>query len=278
MSPRWRVIDTGAMGPFANMAFDEALLRSYRHNSSQPTLRIYGWRGPCLSLGYSQDPDDVLDIGLCRERSVPFVRRITGGGIILHGNELTYSLVCSREDLGIQSQVEASYKAISSFLISFYGSLGIDAAFARDISAGERLGASSALCFAAKEKYDIVVDGKKMGGSAQKRSRDVIFQHGSIPLNFNAGQASSFLRSKATGKNECFATCLEELLGIELKVSRLSQLLMNVFVRSFNVDISQGDLSDKEKDMFTRLKKYKYESNEWNYKRMDKTAKATIEI
>jgi len=258
------------MDPFANMALDETLLRSYREKSSQPTLRIYGWREPSLSLGYSQDLAGELDVELCKARSVPIVRRITGGGIILHANELTYSLVCSKEDLGIRSQVEASYKVISSFLISFYAALGIDAAFACDISSDDNLGTPSAICFASKEKYDIVVGDKKIGGSAQKRSKDVIFQHGSIPLNFNAGSASSYMRTKSTDNIEDSATSLEEILGLELKVSMLSRLLRIAFIRSFNLEVREGGLSKMEEAIFNELKTNKYETSDWNYCRKDK--------
>ncbi len=270
MTSHWRIIDTGAMDPFSNMALDETLLKSYEENPSRPTFRIYGWSKPGLSFGYSQDPSDELDLDICKARSVPVVRRITGGGIILHGNEITYSLVCSKEDLGIRSQVEASYKVISSFLISFYAALGIDARFACDIPSEEKLGIPSTICFAAKEKYDIIVYDKKIGGSAQKRSRDTIFQHGSIPLNFGAGYASSFLRTRPSGKPENGATSLEEILGLELKISKLSQLLRTAFVRSFNIEVSDGSLSQGEKALFSRLKNGKYETAAWNFLRRDK--------
>ena len=271
MSPRWRIIDTGAMDPVANMALDETLYRSYQRNPSKPTFRIYGWSTPSLSVGYSQDPDEDLDIELCRKRSVPFVRRITGGGIILHGNEITYSLVSSKEDLGIKSQVEASYRVISSFLISFYAAMGIDARFACDISPHEELGRSSAVCFAAKEKYDIVVDGIKIGGSAQKRSKEMIFQHGSIPLNFLAGRASSFTRANRPRKDDdSSATCLEELLGLEIKSSRLSHLLKTAFVKTFNLDYEETALSEEEDSLFAGLKAAKYETQDWNYHRVDR--------
>ncbi len=269
MSARWRIIDTGALDPFANMALDEALLRGYQRYNSPPTLRIYGWKYPSLSLGFSQDPARDLDIEFCRKRSIPFVRRITGGGIILHGNELTYSLVCSKEDLGIPARVLSSYKIICSFLISFYKALGIEAEFACDDPDYESSGELSALCFAAKEKYDIVSSGRKIGGNAQKRSRGVIFQHGSIPFRFEAETASSFLRSKAPAGSEYEAACLEDMLGPHVSVPELSRTFTRAFEGSFKVKTEALRLSGAEEALFRDLKALKYESVDWNYNRVD---------
>ena len=271
MSARWRIIDTGALDPFANMAFDETLLRGYQRYNSPPTLRIYGWKYPSLTLGFSQDPTRDLDIESCRKRSMPFVRRITGGGIVLHGNELTYSLVCSKEDLGIPARVLSSYKIICSFLISFYKKLGIEAEFACDDPEYESSGESSALCFFGKEKYDIVTGGRKIGGSAQKRSRGVIFQHGSIPFRFEKETASSFLRSKTPCVGEEETTCLEDMLGPYVSAPELSSTFTKAFAESFKVETEAHQLSDAEEAIFRDLKVLKYESVDWNYNRVDMT-------
>jgi len=270
MNAFWRIIDTGALDPAANMAFDEAILQGYQRHSSPPTLRIYGWKEPGLSLGYSQDPSEELDVGLCRRRSMPFVRRITGGGIILHGNELTYSLVCSKADLNIPARILSSYKIVSSFLIAFYNALGIKAKFACDTARDEALSLPSTLCFAAKEKYDIVSDGRKIGGSAQKRTRGVIFQHGSVPFNFDKGRASSFLRVKSPGSGEYDAACLEEILGRDVSAADVSRIMIKAFMESFDVKIKACGLSGAEEECFTKLKAVKYESPDWNFNRIDR--------
>ncbi len=269
MNARWRVINTGALDPFANMALDEAILRGYERHSSPPTLRIYGWKYPSLTFGYSQNPARDLDIEFCRKRSMPFVRRITGGGIILHGKELTYSLVCSKDDLGIPARVVSSYKIICSFLISFYKKLGIKAEFACDDPKYESPEELSTLCFAAKEKYDIVASGRKIGGNAQKRSQGVIFQHGSIPFRFETETASSFLRSKAPGAGEYRATCLEDMLGPYISAPELSRTFTKAFAESFKVETEALRLSDTEEAIFRKLKTLKYESVDWNYNRVD---------
>ncbi|MCX5678419.1 MAG: lipoate--protein ligase family protein [Candidatus Omnitrophica bacterium] len=270
MSVSWRIIDTGPMDPAANMAFDEAILQGYQCHSSPPTLRIYGWKNPGLSLGYSQDPEQELDIEFCRKVSMPFVRRITGGGIILHGNELTYSLVCSKSDLSIPAHVLSSYKIISSFLIAFYNALGIKARFACDVVKNETLSEPSAICFAAKEKYDIVSGGRKIGGSAQKRTRGVIFQHGSIPFNFDRGRALSFSRAELPRGSEYDAVCLEEVLGRGVNAADMSKVMIRAFTESFDIRAEVGGLSSAEEECFSKLKTMKYESSDWNFNRIDR--------
>lgn len=245
MKSCWRIIDTGPADAFTNMAFDETLLRSYSIHSSSPTFRVYGWEPAALSLGYSQVARETLGA----EAPDLFVRRITGGGIIRHGNELTYSLVCAKEDLGIPERVVSSYRIICSFLIEFYKRLGLDAAFACDVAApGEKFGVPSAFCFDSKEKYDIVIGGRKMGGSAQKRSSSVIFQHGSIPFDQ-----------------------LEELLGRAVKATELSKVLIESFTTTFGLMAEKGRLSAAEESIFLDLKTRKYQSREWNFDRIDTT-------
>jgi lipoyl(octanoyl) transferase len=272
MSARFRIIDTGACDPYSNMAFDETLLHGYTQLDSPPTLRIYGWKTPSLSLGFSQDPEQVLDIEYCRQNAVPFVRRITGGGIIYHANELTYSLVCSKSDLGIPSRVVSSYKTICSFLINFYGTLGLAARFACDMSGDDRLGAPHALCFASKEKYDIVIDGKKIGGNAQKRSGQAIFQHGSIPVRIQDTASATSLSDETKTAGMSRATCLGDILTKVPSREKLSELLADSFTKTFGLKADHGRLSAEEEKVFAGLKRSKYETDEWNLYRQDNFA------
>lgn len=242
------------------MAFDETLLRSYAASLSGPTFRVYGWKDAAVSLGYSQDPAECLEVVKTRTPSMAFVRRITGGGIIVHGDELTYSMAFSKKDLAIPERVVSSYKTISSFLITFYKMLDIDAAFACDVSGPERLGVPSALCFASKEKYDIVSGTKKIGGSAQKRSGGLVFQHGSIPIS---------IRAEGSLPAVSGATSISELLGESRDAKELRCLLVEAFRTTFNLDAEYGCLSDTEEEMFHMLKTRKYESDAWNYRRVD---------
>ena len=159
------------------MALDEALAESVRAGGL-PFLRFYFWEPATLSLGRFQN----LQSGLTDEaRDLPLVRRPTGGGGIWHADELTYSLGCVQDDLGVTG-VKASFELLCGFLVQAWRSLGWNASFAKDAASDRSvLGAFTPACFAGQEEYDILVAGKKLGGNAQRRDRTSIFQHGSLP-------------------------------------------------------------------------------------------------
>jgi lipoate-protein ligase A len=140
----WRlVLDQPGPGALV-MARDEALLSEV---ASGPVLRLYGWENWTLSLGRFQKPEKDLLPGFLSNPSFPMVRRMTGGGAILHGQELTYSLVCRQEDLGTKD-VKASFELLCQFLILFYKKLGLEAEFAvRTGIPQEQLGQKTAFCF-----------------------------------------------------------------------------------------------------------------------------------
>ena len=127
MKTDWRLVDTGPLSGPANMAIDEALLDAFDPGRSAPVLRLYGWRPPALSLGRFQDPPSVLDLDRCRADGVPVVRRITGGGVIYHADELTYAIVCAPHHLPAASTIKETFRHLTGFLLAFYRSLGLDA-------------------------------------------------------------------------------------------------------------------------------------------------------
>ena len=266
MTRDWRFIRTEPLDPYSNMAIDEAILAGYLKNST-PTFRIYSWKIPSLSFGSAQKPEDDLDLEECARRGVPFVRRITGGGAILHDDELTYSLVCSKEDITGGETILGSFRAICSFLINFYKKLELEPKFAiEDRAPGDKLGVPSAFCFAAKEKYDIVVGAKKLGGNAQKRTREAIFQHGSIPIRFDMEKSAPLFKKRPANNG---ITCLAELVSDKLDRKNLVELLKKSFEESLGVNLVESGLTPEEEEIFHRLKSEKYSSDEWNLDRRE---------
>jgi lipoate-protein ligase A len=114
------------------MAVDEALLACFDPAVSAPVLRLYGWHPPAFSLGRFQDAGQVLDLEKCRETGIPVVRRITGGGVIYHADELTYSLVCAPRQVPPARSVKDSFRVLTSFLLRLYEKLGLTARYALD--------------------------------------------------------------------------------------------------------------------------------------------------
>ena len=194
---RWRILEHDPAGGAWNMAVDEALLSSVEEN---PVFRIYGWNEWTLSLGRFQDPEGDLLPAFLADPSFPVVRRMTGGGAILHGGELTYSLVLHQDDLGT-GDVKESFRLLCGFLHRFYRKLGLESLFAGDAAAlitgtygsvespgvtgvdgpidGRRvsgaaqppaLGLKTPFCYAGREIYDVVIRGMAHSDGAMPAS------------------------------------------------------------------------------------------------------------
>jgi len=235
------------------MAIDEAIYEAFREGRVGPTLRIYGWSPPGISLGYFQDIDSVLDIEQCSRHNMLFVRRITGGEAIFHDKEVTYSLVCSPEDLILPKSVKQSFKVLTGFLINAYRELGLDARFFCDSDRHFSDTESTGFCFATSEAYDVCVNGKKLGGNAQKRSRSVIFQHGSIPLDLDFDHASRFFKEDLSPLKKS-VTALNDLVGRAVPFEEIQERLIESFKRTFQVEVTREDLSgDEVASMFHRM-------------------------
>jgi lipoate-protein ligase A len=259
-SKEWRLILDGKLNGYYNMAVDEALIRHYPGRNI-PTLRIYGWAKPFLSLGYNQQAGKVLE-DLC---PMPFVRRITGGSAILHGREITYSITCSQKDLALPKKVKDSYRMLCSFLKHFYSRLGLKAAFACEVL-DEPLGGCGAFCFSSSQHFDLVIQGRKIGGNAQRRSQGVIFQHGSIPQELDVAGIQRSIKN--TGSIRQKATCLNELLGRDTYFYSLSLLLSRSFQESFGVVFACQGLSGAERDTASVFLD-KYRASGWNVHRRE---------
>jgi lipoate-protein ligase A len=168
-----------ADGP-ANMALDEVLLDAVADNPSAGVLRFYGWSVPTLSLGYFQSlAEAAREPRWC---DVPLVRRPTGGGAIWHDRELTYALVVPRHHR-LARQPDDLYRAVHQAIAAVLGDLGLAARLRGSEPAGALRQTRPFLCFTDHDPHDIVVRGRKIVGSAQRRRKGAVLQHGSIVLS-----------------------------------------------------------------------------------------------
>ncbi|MFH1692155.1 MAG: biotin/lipoate A/B protein ligase family protein [Candidatus Omnitrophota bacterium] len=267
-----RFINSGACDGTTNMAVDEALLNTYQKNLSSPILRIYGWSKPSFSFGYSQNPKELFNLDLCKEKNIPLVRRPTGGGIIFHNDELTYSIVLSTSDLEVKLNVKGTLRYMTSFLIRVYRDLGKNASFSIETNtaaaATTTIAGIADLCFARSEEYDIVIDGKKIGGNAQKRKKHLVLQHGSIPFSFEKEKIAPFLKNK-TLLNNVNTTCINEISKGRASFTQLSDIIKNAFSAHFSTTLKESSLSEKERIAAEQLKQEKYNQAQWNLYRQD---------
>jgi lipoyl(octanoyl) transferase len=255
---KWRLIRSGACDAYANMAADEALLESFIQRGGGRCLRVYSWSPEAFTLGRYEDAAPFKEITR-RNRSIDFTRRLTGGGLIFHSGDISYSVTCPYADLEISS-VRESVELISSFLIKAYGYLGIKAAFSGPGTKRNRR--EPWFCSGHKERHDIAVCGKKIGGNAQKHKKRFLLQHGSIPLGARAWPAGSV------------GTSLEEILGYAPSREAVENHLIRAFRETFRIDFEKTGLTREEQALARRLAEEKYKNEEWIYG--GKTVKETI--
>lgn len=259
----WRYIDSDISPGPLNMAIDEALLCLFDPEGSGPVLRTYGWEPAALSLGRFQKSGEALDLNRCRSNAVSVVRRVSGGGTIYHADELTYCIVCSPEQIPSAASVKDSFRVLTGFLIDFYRTLGLNARYAVDTATdAERLGMRTAFCFAGKETFDILIDGKKIGGNAQRRRKNVIFQHGSIPIINRAKSGLQYMNDRSPGYAENTVSLSD--CGVSVDYTQLKRMFVAAFRRHMGVETRLGCLSQEEQCMSQELLLKKYTSDRWN--------------
>lgn len=225
-----------------NMALDKSIFTRYL-NEGIPVLRVYAWEAPSFTYGVSQQPEAEIDLAACSSDGVQIAQRMTGGGVLFHHREITYSFVCSKGDIGEASDVFVSYRRSCAFLTHFYKSLGLNPFFAVESADFRDHCAAHQLCSASREKYDILLNGRKIGGNAQKRSRQAIFQHGSIPFEIDWDLARRYLPGLPAGISS-LVTTLNQELSCSLTKEVLEDKLINSFAQAFGVSfIEEKELS-----------------------------------
>ncbi len=181
---RWRLLLTGARPGAWNMACDTAVLAAVEGGESPPTLRLYGWSPPAVSLGRHQPDPDPRAAARLAARGVDWVRRPTGGRAVWHGppaQELTYSVVAPQDDPALAGGLAAACRRIHQGVAAGLARLGVEAELAP--RAAPRVRPTSRIaCFAVSAPHEITAGGRKLVGSAQRRGRIALLQHGSIPL------------------------------------------------------------------------------------------------
>lgn len=170
-------IDDGALPGAENMARDQALLERAIAGEG-PFLRVYSWARPTLSLGYFQKEEEVAEAGAAQRLGVDVVRRFTGGGAILHHHEVTYSLAVPATHAWAQLGVNDSYLEMTRPLLQLLRGRLVAAKF----RGGVEPAVKTANCFAGSACPDLVVQGRKLFGSAQRRREGAVLQHGSLLL------------------------------------------------------------------------------------------------
>lgn len=237
-----RVLETGYNNAALNMAIDEALIENI---GDAPILRIYGWRPAAVSIGYFQSIKEEVDLEKCSKIGVDVVRRLTGGGAVLHEFELTYSFITKQYPQNIME----SYRWICEAIVVSINRLGFDASFV--------------------PLNDIVVQGKKVSGSAQTRRNGVLLQHGTLLLSVDVDKMFSILKVPTEKLRD------KIIKDVKKRVTSLSgttfddmaSSLKNSFATKFDAKLAADTLRTEEVSRARWLAEWKYSSKEWNLRR-----------
>jgi lipoate-protein ligase A len=183
---RWDLILDGAIDGQTNMTIDAALLDEVETAQSPSTIvRFYSWIRPTVSLGRNQKIEKAVDVEFSRQHGIDVVHRPTGGRAVLHDDELTYAVI-SNDTSHFGDTIYGNYKRVSEALCLGFNRLGIPAILAPDTRKTEAMPSSGdPPCFLSPSRYELMVDGRKIVGSAQRRLRRGFLQHGSMPITVN---------------------------------------------------------------------------------------------
>lgn len=198
--PAWRLISHPPQPGQVNMDLDLSLLNELDKSSSPATvIRFYAWDKPTVSLGKHQQHSAGADLGYCRREGIPIVHRPSGGRAVLHADELTYAVISNDDGFFPMQSLHQTYYAIGLMLQEGFSRLGIQTDLARSgrrleypRPAGPRLPSP---CFVTTSRYELLCQGRKIAGSAQRRLRRAFLQHGSIPLSIDYPRMAAALRS-----------------------------------------------------------------------------------
>jgi lipoyl(octanoyl) transferase len=236
MATNWKYLDTGPHTGSHNMSVDEELLTRAQAGDAVPLLRFYTWDPPAVSLGRFQKLEEAVDAAACKHRGFDVVRRITGGRAVLHNAELTYSVVSRIDNPLFPQDVLGTYKVIATGLLAGLAALGIDAEMVSRGGSHAALVNKSAKdpsCFSSPSWYEIVVHGKKIVGSAQRRISGAFLQHGSILIDYDPALEAEVIRGGgAAGR----VTSVRQELGREVSAGDVKSAILSGFSRELGVE------------------------------------------
>ncbi len=248
----WRLlIDEGPA--HWQMALDEALLVLKSREKIPNTIRLYVISPTAVTIGYFQKISESVNLAYVNEKGIPVVRRITGGGAVLHDQlgEITYSVTISSKD--VPENILGSYKVICSGIIEALRLFGLQAEFV--------------------PVNDVLVNGKKISGSAQARRPGAVLQHGTLMYNTDLEALAKALlvpKEKLTShgvrKISERVTTISRSLGREVSKDEVIKCMRRGFEKAFDVTLEEGGLNEEEIKLTKELEK-KYRCKEWNFRR-----------
>ncbi len=266
---RWRLILTPPARGAWNMALDEAILEAVGRGEALPTLRLFAWQPPCLSLGYAQPFADISRPALL-SLGWDLTRRPTGGRAILHTDELTYSVIAPLHEPRVAGSILESYRRLSQALVRSLQLLGLPARADERYDLPPGSDPKGAICFEVPSNYEITANNKKLIGSAQARRRDGVLQHGSLPLWGDLTRITWALtfpdenaRQEAAGRLLQRAATAESILGRRISWKQAADAFQRGFSEALDIEFAEMPPSPGELTRAEELAQTRYGHPDW---------------
>jgi lipoate-protein ligase A len=260
MQASWRWLSPRTADGATHMAMDQAVA-ACADQVGRPTVRIYQWTPYCISLGFHQNAD-ILDLPRCKREGIDVVRRPTGGRAVFHAEEWTYAAVFPAGWAGA-NKLETIYQKIGEGLVQGLNRLGVPAKMEMrplDMHTHYQSELASS-CFSAAAKHEIVADGKKLVGSAQRKFSTAILQHGSILTGDAHARLPLFFRGSDPAQKERMSktisektVCVRSLLGRLPEFEEGVEAIRNGMEEALKIRFETGEFSASEKSAMADLK------------------------
>lgn len=274
---KWYYVNSGPCTPSFNMALDEALLDWHSEGLIPPVVRFYEWNPATLSIGYFQSVEKEIDMEAVERLGLGFVRRPTGGRGVLHEHELTYSVIVSETYPNMPATVTEAYRVISEGLLLGFQQLGLDAYFSipdTEEKRQELKKPKSGVCFDSPSWYELVVEGKKVAGSAQTRQKGVILQHGAILLDIDEDKliqtfkfSSEAVRDRVKASLSKKAVAINRISQNPVTIDECKVAFKKGFEDALQIELVEFTLTEEQEKYVHELEKKRYANDEWNYKK-----------
>ncbi len=249
----WRLLPLNVSDAFTNMAIDEAVCRMNARGKAPNTVRFYRWKPSAVSIGCFQSVEQEVDLERAKRYGIDVVRRITGGGAVFHdhGGELTYSVVCRESE--VPNEIIESYRSICRGLVQGFERLGLRARY--------------------EPVNDVLVNGKKISGSAQTRRWGSVLQHGTVLIDPDVRRMFELLKVSPEKISDKFiasvyerVTSLKRELDKKPSFDEVAAAMRDGFERALEIKLIEGELTVEEARLAAEIKP-KYASGEWLEKR-----------
>ncbi len=274
---KWYFINSGPCSPSYNMAMDEALLDWHSEGLIPPVIRFYEWNPATLSIGYFQTVEKEIDMDAVKRLGLGFVRRPTGGRGVLHEHELTYSVIVTESYPSMPATVTEAYRVISEGLLLGFQNLGLNAYFSipnTDEQKENLKKPKSAVCFDAPSWYELVVEGKKVAGSAQTRQKGVILQHGAILLDLDEDKlietfkfTSDEVRNRVRKGLSQKAVSINKIISKPVTIEECKVAFKKGFADALEIELVEYTLTEEQQNYVKELEATRYDNDEWNFKK-----------